>query len=252
MSERVLILGVDGMDPSYSRHMVRQGKMPNLQKLIANGAARQDLMMIGGMPTITPPMWTTLSTGAYPVTHSITDYSRQSPTDLDMHLDNYDSSLCKAEPLWNVTVQAGKKTLVWHWLGCSWPPTLDDDNLHVVDGFGPGPVGMRTLQIEKEVVLVANELTESVVYKAKAASALGMVEGNTMTGVVAAGLGSQTMWLIFFMFIFVTCFEKNGGAKFVASWFISRKLLKGRPLLFSFVRTITPRAHPCCGAADNP
>lgn len=64
--------------------------------------------------------------------------------------------------------------------------------------------------------------------------ALGMVEGNTMTGVVAAGLGSQTTWLIFFMFIFVTCFEKNGGSKFVASWFISRKLLKGRPLLFSF------------------
>lgn len=63
---------------------------------------------------------------------------------------------------------------------------------------------------------------------------LGFVEGNTMTDVVAAGLGSQTMWLIFFMLIFVTCFDKNGGAKFVASWFITRKILKGRPLLFVF------------------
>ena len=119
MSEKVIILGVDGMDPKYSKKMVNEGKMPNLKHLIEVGSAREDLSMIGGMPNITPPMWTTLATGAYPMTHGITDYWRQSPTDLDLHVLNYDSSLSKAEPLWNVTVKAGKKTLVWHWPGCS-------------------------------------------------------------------------------------------------------------------------------------
>ena len=106
--------------------------MPNLQKFLQRGSARKDLMMLGGQPTITPPMWTTLCTGAYPVTHGITDFMGQSGIDGTVY--NLDSRRCKAEQLWNVFVEAGKRTLVWHWPGSSWPPTSDDPLLHVVDG----------------------------------------------------------------------------------------------------------------------
>ena len=74
LSEKVLLLGIDGMDPRFSRKMVDEGKMPNLKKLIERGSAREDLRLLGAVPTITPPMWTTLATGAYPMTHGIEDF----------------------------------------------------------------------------------------------------------------------------------------------------------------------------------
>ena len=61
LTEKILLLGIDGMDPRFSKKMVDEGKMPHLKKMIEQGAARQDLMLLGGMPTITPPMWTTLA-----------------------------------------------------------------------------------------------------------------------------------------------------------------------------------------------
>ena len=64
-AKKVLVLGVDGLDPRYSRHMIDQGKMPALAEFVKRGACREDLVLLGGHPTITPPMWTTLATGCY-------------------------------------------------------------------------------------------------------------------------------------------------------------------------------------------
>ena len=63
LTEKVIVLGIDGMDPRFTRKMIDEGKMPNTKKLVEMGAARHDLMLLGGMPTITPPMWATLATG---------------------------------------------------------------------------------------------------------------------------------------------------------------------------------------------
>ena len=68
-AEKLFVIGVDGLDPRLTRKYVDQGKMPAFKKFIEAGAMRHDLVMLGGHPTITPPMWTTLATGAYPVTH---------------------------------------------------------------------------------------------------------------------------------------------------------------------------------------
>ena len=59
LTEKLMILGVDGMDPRFTRRMLREGKMPNTQKLIDAGACREDLMLLGANPTITPPLWAT-------------------------------------------------------------------------------------------------------------------------------------------------------------------------------------------------
>ena len=72
LSEKMIVLGVDGMDPRLTKKYLDAGLMPNLQAYLQQGAAREDLVLLGGVPTITPPMWTTLSTGAYPATHGIT------------------------------------------------------------------------------------------------------------------------------------------------------------------------------------
>ena len=169
MSDKILVLGIDGMDPRYTKKLLRQGKMPNTRKLIEHGSCREDLVMLGSHPTITPPMWTTLSTGAHPVTHGITCYNRASDKGLDWVAYNFDSRLCKAEQLWDVTAEAGKKTLVFHWPGCSWPPTSENENLYVVDGTNPPGVN-NLASVDSEFLFVADVKTEYPIYKERAAS----------------------------------------------------------------------------------
>lgn len=169
MADKIMVVGIDGMDPRMTKKCVEQGLMPNTKKLIEMGACREDLVMLGAQPTVTPPMWTTLATGAYPNTHGITCFLRQSPKGLDQTEYNLDSRLCKAEQLWNVTAEAGLKTLVWHWPGSAWPPSSDNPNLYVVDGSSPGAVNTSICTVDKEKILVADVKVEGATFKAKAA-----------------------------------------------------------------------------------
>ena len=162
MSKKVLVLGIDGMDPALTKFHLDEGIMPNLATLLKRGAAREDLVMLGSHPTITPPMWTTLATGCHPYVHGITDFWRQNPEKLDTYGYNLDSTLCTAEQLWNVTAEAGMKTLVFHWPGSSWPPTSDSENLYVIDGTNPEGVNMGNAQVESEyLVICSDELTRT-------------------------------------------------------------------------------------------
>lgn len=169
MTDKLLILGIDAMDPRLTRKYVDMGLMPNVKQLINKGAARKDLVLLGAMPTVTPPQWTTLATGAYPETHDITAFYRQG-SELDKVMVNFNSANCKAEQLWNVTARAGLKTLVWHWPGSAWPPSIDSDKLDVVDGSSPGSVNMSTGQFESEYLIVAHENNAVVTYKKGAAN----------------------------------------------------------------------------------
>ena len=156
LTEKVVLLGIDGMDPTFSRRMIDEGKMPNLKKLVEKGAARHDLRMLGANPTITPPMWTTLATGAYPMTHGVEDFNIGMKGELDVNFAGIYSKYVHAEQLWNVTAESGKKTLVWHWPGGAWPPSSDSENLYVVDGTTPGALGFGYAMRDGEVTIIAN------------------------------------------------------------------------------------------------
>jgi len=164
-TDKILVLGLDGMDPRLSKKFVDQGIMPNLKKLIEQGAQREDLQMLGAMPTITPAQWTTLATGAYPETHGITDFWNQSKDNLAEMVYALDSQMCQSEQLWNCFVEAGKKTLVWHWPGSSWPPTSDSENLYVVDGAQPAAVNMSIANVDGEKMVLASTTVSKVGYK---------------------------------------------------------------------------------------
>ena len=169
LSQKVFVIGLDAMDPRLTRKYVDMGIMPNTKTLIEKGSARHDLMLLGAMPTVTPPQWTTLATGAYPMTHNCTAFFRQGG-DLDKISLNFDSRTCKAEQLWNVTAEAGYKTLVWHWPGSAWPPSSDNPNLNVVDGTSPGSVNMSTAQFDNEFIVMATPKNVRELYKTKASS----------------------------------------------------------------------------------
>ncbi|MCO7124404.1 alkaline phosphatase family protein [Sporolactobacillus shoreicorticis] len=161
-TQKLIVLGIDGMDSATTKRLLDEGKLPHIKRFLEHGATRQDLSMLGAHPTITPPCWTTLATGAYPGTHGITCYWRQSPESLDAVTYNIDSRNCKAEQIWNTTVEAGLKTLVWHWPGSSWPPSSDNPLLHVVDGTQPGSVNMGIAQMDWEKIVYASKETKKL------------------------------------------------------------------------------------------
>lgn len=154
MDNKVFVIGIDGMDPKMTRRMVDEGKLPNIKKLIESGSAREDLVILGANPTITPPMWTTMATGAYPATHGITCYWNQHPTDLSRFESAFDSTKVQAEQVWNCLVEAGKKVLVWTW-PCAWPPSSDSELLHVIDGTAPLGPNMSATVVEDEMMTYA-------------------------------------------------------------------------------------------------
>lgn len=168
-ADKILLLGVDGLDPRLTRKYVDMGLMPNVKQYIERGAQRHDLVMLGGHPTVTPPMWTTLATGCYSNVHGITGFYRNGH-EIGTQAYNLDSRLCHAEALWNCFAEAGKKTLVWHWPGASWPPTSDNPNLMVVDGTSPGSVGMAVATVDSELLIGASTEIPSVTFKTKGAS----------------------------------------------------------------------------------
>lgn len=169
IADKILVLGIDGMDPSLTRKYVDKGVLPNVKKLIERGSCRHDLAMLGGHPTVTPPMWTTLATGCYANVHGITGFYLKGDT-LDTVKYAMGSYSCHAEQVWNVFAEAGKKTLVWHWPGSAWPALIDSPNLMIVDGTAPGSVAMAVASIDTEYMVVASEDVEHVVFKKYAVS----------------------------------------------------------------------------------
>ena len=164
LTQKLLLLGVDGMDPRFTKRLVNEGKMPNFKKLMDMGSCREDLMMLGANPTITPPMWATLATGTYPMTHGIMDYNISAEDDKDITLGAFSSAFMVAEPLFNVTANAGKKTLVMHWPGGSFPPTTDSENLFTIDGSSPGACCAWSNERDLDMVYVASTKCEQPSY----------------------------------------------------------------------------------------
>ena len=43
LTPKLIVLGVDGMDPRVTRKFIAEGIMPNMKKFIEKGSAREDL-----------------------------------------------------------------------------------------------------------------------------------------------------------------------------------------------------------------
>lgn len=59
-----------------------------------------------------------------------------------------------------------------------------------------------------------------------------------MTDFLKVSFGNETVVFILFMFVFTAVIDEVGLINFIANWFISRKLVAGRPWVFSFILLI--------------
>lgn len=152
---RVMILGVDAPIVPRVLKYVEEGEMPHLKSLIDGGVLAENCLV--PFPTITPPNWATIATGAWPGTHGVTCFHVHRPGDpLDVVHPGFVSSEVQAEFLWEAIARAGKRSIVLNY-PTSWPPR-GGDLLVQVAGPGLAPNEWREYPGRRELWQVANDL----------------------------------------------------------------------------------------------
>lgn len=132
--KKVMILGFDCAMPRMIKKHVDEGILPNFKKIIDAGVFSEQCLV--PYPTVTPPNWTSIATGAWPGTHDITDfyyYNDTKPIDNSSIFQSFSSSRCKAEYLWEAADKAGKQCIVLNY-PTSWPSKMK--NGMIIGGVG--------------------------------------------------------------------------------------------------------------------
>jgi predicted AlkP superfamily phosphohydrolase/phosphomutase len=81
-NHKLIILGIDGMDPQLLTQFVREGKMPNFAKLIQQGSFRQ---LTTSIPPQSPVAWSNLITGMNAGGHGIFDFIHRDPKTMELY-----------------------------------------------------------------------------------------------------------------------------------------------------------------------
>ncbi len=69
--KRLVVLGLDGMDPKLACKMMDEGKLPNLDKIRRRGCFKE---LATTVPSISPVAWSSFQTGVNPGKHNIFDF----------------------------------------------------------------------------------------------------------------------------------------------------------------------------------
>src|SRR5919198_3643307 len=118
---KVVFIGIDSAIPSFVKKYFGLGKLPNMKKLVDEGAWGE---IIPVFPTASPSNWSSISTGAWPKTHGVTDMVVHLPgTHLTEFRSGFYSDLCRAEQLWEAAEKYDNKVILSKFM-CSWPPKI--------------------------------------------------------------------------------------------------------------------------------
>ena len=132
-SKKAIVIGIDGASMEIVRNEAQWDNMPNIAKLMEKGVWKP---MLGVFPTLTPPGWTSLYTGAWHGTHRVMDFNiRALGKPLTETVWGINTDLCQSEYLWNTAERAGKKPVLIK-VEMSWPPTIKKGIQ--IEGTGPG------------------------------------------------------------------------------------------------------------------
>ena len=111
-TRKLIVLGVDGMDPKLLQEYMAQGKLPNLKALAEKGSF---LPLATSTPPQSPVAWSDLITGMNPGGHGIFDFIHRDPATMEPYL-----STSRVEPAensislgsWVFPLSSGKATLL--------------------------------------------------------------------------------------------------------------------------------------------
>lgn len=152
---RVIVVGLDGLEPSIVEPMVQAGELPELARLRARGSYAR---LATTTPAQTPVAWSTFATGVNPGGHGIFDFLRRDPQRYlpDLALTRYEQAgafdlpravnLRGGTPLWEQLAAHGIASTILR-CPCTYPPAPFDGRL--LAGMGVpdlrGGLGTATL-----------------------------------------------------------------------------------------------------------
>jgi len=127
-SRKVLLVGWDSADWKVIRPLIEAGRMPNVQRLIRDGASGQVATL---HPPLSPMLWTSVATGKRPFKHGINGFTEPVPGGIGVRPITNLSRTSKA--LWNILSQCGLRSVVIGW----WPshPAEPINGVMVSDRF---------------------------------------------------------------------------------------------------------------------
>ncbi len=74
--DRMVIIGLDGLDPKLVRRFMDEGRLPNMQRIAAKGSFRN---LSTTYPAMSPVAWSSFATGVDPAKHGIFDFLTRNP-----------------------------------------------------------------------------------------------------------------------------------------------------------------------------
>ena len=187
MSNKLLVIGLDGASFNVLDPLIEKGYLPHISKLIAGGA-RADLETT--FPPITAVAWSSFMTGKNPGKHGIFEFVRRD------HNSNRElavnASFRQGRSIWDLLSDAGKRVIV-HNFPCTYPPheingvmiadfmtprgrrdfTYPTSLLAEIEQqFGSYRLHLSQTYAEGNVGAVLDELFDELEYKAKVAEYL--------------------------------------------------------------------------------
>jgi predicted AlkP superfamily phosphohydrolase/phosphomutase len=121
-TDRVFVLGLDGVGLEFAHNLASQGVMPNLGAMLAQGTLSP---MLTTLPTVSTVAWATYATGQNPGRHGVYGFVDREPNPFRVHIP--DSRDLKVPALWDIIGRAGRRVGVIN-VPLTYPPKS-------VDGF---------------------------------------------------------------------------------------------------------------------
>ena len=128
--KKVIVIGLDGLDPGIVSRLLEAGQLPNLARLREQGGFAR---VATTRPAQTPVAWSTFATGTNPGGHGIFDFLRRNPKNYlpDLALNRYEQknaflppkavNLRRGTPVWELLKAAGRGATVLR-CPCTYPP----------------------------------------------------------------------------------------------------------------------------------
>ncbi|MEK6407020.1 MAG: alkaline phosphatase family protein [Acidobacteriota bacterium] len=187
MSNKLLVIGLDGASFDVLDPLIEKGYLPNIASLIAGGS-RSNLETT--FPPITAVAWSSFMTGKNPGKHGIFEFVRRehhSKRELAVN-----ASFRQGRAIWDLLGDAGKRVII-HNFPCTYPPH-EINGLMIADfmtprgrkdftypasllteieaAFGPYRLHLSQTYAEGNVDAVLDELFDELEYKARVATYL--------------------------------------------------------------------------------
>jgi predicted AlkP superfamily phosphohydrolase/phosphomutase len=143
LKKKVIVLGLDGLEPSLVEAMLDAGELPQFQKLRRTGCYRR---LKTTCPAQTPVAWSSFATGTNPGGHGIFDFVRRDPETYlpDFALSRFEKpknifapprvvNQRRGVPFWQVLARVGIPATILR-CPCTFPP--DPDCGRMLGGVG--------------------------------------------------------------------------------------------------------------------